>query len=117
MNIRVFQIIVPVLALLVILWQLRKVYLAKALWKDIWPSVLFALTIGLIAIFPDAITNRLAKLLDFKSNINAILFLLIGVLFVSLIQLFGMYRKQQKSITRLTQEIALLMAEKTNTVP
>lgn len=117
MNIRIFQIVVPALALLIILWQVRKIFLSKAVWEDVWPSIAFALLVGIIALFPDMVAKKIAALFDFKSKVNAILFLLIGILFISLIQLFNLYRVQQKSITRLTQELSILMAEKKNTLP
>ena len=117
MNIRVFQILVPALSLIYILWQLRRLYTNKVVWKDIWPGVIFSIIIGLIALFPDSLTHKLADLLDFESNVNAIFIVLIGILFISLIRLFDLYRKQQKSITKLTIEISILMAEKDKTIP
>ena len=106
-----FQIVVPAVAAIIVLWQLRRIILSKATWKDVWPSVVFSLLLGFIALFPDTITMKLAKFLDFESNINAILFALVGILFVSIIRLYDMYRKQQRSITKLTQELSILMAE------
>ena len=114
---RVYQILIPAIALIYILWQFRRLHLAKALWKNIWPGILFAVFIAALAIFPNFITRRLAKFLDFKSNVNAILFFLIGVLFVAVIQLYNMYNAQQKTITKLTMELSVLIAEKTKTVP
>jgi len=112
MNIRTFQIIVPLFSVIFILWQLWRVYNFKIKWKSIWPSVLFAVFISMIALFPDTITNWLAKILDFKSNINAIIFVLIGFLFVAVIILYDLYKRQQKTITKLTIELSLLMADK-----
>ena len=117
MNIRVFQILVPLLSLAFILWQLRRLYINKVVWKDIWPGVMLWIFIGIIALFPDTIARKLADLLDFESNVNAIFFVLIGILFVSLIRLFDLYIKQQKNITKLTIELSILMAEKDKTVP
>lgn len=112
MNIRTFQIIVPLLAVVFILWQLWRIYHFNAKWKAIWPSALLAFFISIIAIFPDSTTNWLAKTLDFKSNVNAIIFVLIGSLFVAVIILYDLYKRQQKTITQLTIELSLLMADK-----
>ncbi len=112
MNIRTFQIIVPVIAILYLLWQFRSIYNYKTKWKGVWPSALIAIFISLIAIFPDQITTWLARILDFKSNVNAIIFVLIGFLFILVLVLYDMYKKQQKSITKLTIELSILMSEK-----
>jgi len=68
--------------------------------------------ISILAVFPDTITNWLAKTLDFKSNINAIIFVLIGILFLAVIILYDLYKKQQKTITTLTIELSVLMEDK-----
>ncbi|MEP0265773.1 DUF2304 domain-containing protein [Dokdonia sp.] len=112
MNIRSFQILVPILAAIFILWQLWKIYRFKAKWKAIWPGILVAFFISIIALFPDVTTNWLAKTLDFKSNVNAIIFVLIGFLFGAVIILYDLYKRQQKIITKLTIELSLLMADK-----
>ncbi|MFC4634272.1 DUF2304 domain-containing protein [Dokdonia ponticola] len=112
MNIRTFQIVVPLLVTIFISWQLWRIYRFKTKWKAIWPSALIAFFISSIAIFPDSTTTWLAKVLDFKSNINAIIFVLIGVLFVAVIILYDLYKKQQKTITKLTIELSLLRADK-----
>ncbi len=112
MNIRTFQIIVPVIAAIFVLWQLWRIYNFKTKWKAIWPGTLLALFISIIAIFPDSTTNWLAKTLDFKSNVNAIIFVLIGVLFGGVIILYDLYKRQQKVITELTIELSMLMADK-----
>jgi len=112
MNIRTFQLIVPMVATIFILWQFWRIYKLKTKWKAIWPGALFAVFATLMAIFPDEITTWLAKTLDFKSNVNAIIFVLLGFLSVSVIILYDLYKKQQKSITKLTIELSLLMAEK-----
>ncbi|MFK5982017.1 MAG: DUF2304 domain-containing protein [Flavobacteriaceae bacterium] len=112
MNIRTFQIIVPAIAIIYLFWQIRNIYNYKTKWKAIWPGIILAITISFLAIFPDQITNWLAKTLDFKSNINAIIFVLLGVLFVAVIILYDLYKKQQKNITKLTIELSILMSEK-----
>ena len=112
MNIRAFQLIVPLVATIFILWQFWRIYKFKTKWKAIWPGTLFAIFATLMSIFPDEITNWLAKSLDFKSNVNAIIFVLLGFLFVSVIILYDFYKRQQKSITKLTIELSILMAEK-----
>lgn len=112
MNIRSFQILVPILAVIFILWQLWKIYSFKTKWKAIWPGILVAFFISIIALFPDVTTNWLAKALDFKSNVNAIIFILIGFLFGAVIILYDLYKRQQKIITKLTIELSLLMADK-----
>ncbi len=112
MNIRTFQILVPAIAIIYIIWQLKNIYKNQTRWKAIWPSILLSISISLIAIFPDQISNWLAKTLDFKSNINAIIFVALGVLFILVLILYDLYKKQQKSITKLTIELSLLIAEK-----
>ncbi len=112
MNIRTFQIIIPILSVIFILWQLWRIYTFKTKWKSVWPGALFAVFISIIALFPDFTTNWLAKTLDFKSNVNAIIFVLIGFLFGAVIILYDLYKRQQKTITKLTIELSLFMADK-----
>jgi hypothetical protein len=69
--------------------------------------VLFWTFTSLLAIFPDAITDRLAKWLGIKSNINAILFLGLGILFFIQFRLFFLLKKQNHTITELARKIAL----------
>jgi hypothetical protein len=112
MNIRTFQILVPLFGFIFILWQLWKIYSFKTKWKAIWPGILVAFLISIIAIFPDVTTNWLAKTLDFKSNVNAIIFVLISFLFGAVIILYDLYKRQQKTITKLTIELSLFVADK-----
>ena len=117
MGVRVFQIIVPIIVLLFIFYQVRRLYLARVEVRDIIPSVFIALLIGLVALFPDSITNKIARFFQFESNINALLFMLIGILVVGVILLYDMYRKQQREITRLTIEVGILKGQKEGTLP
>jgi|TARA_Y100000385_G_C13037710_1_gene613805 hypothetical protein len=112
MNIRTFQIVVPLLAVIFIFWQFWKIYNFKIKLKAIWPGILVAFFISIIALFPDVTTNWLAKTLDFKSNVNAIIFILIGTLFGTVIILYDLYKRQQKTITKLTIELSLIVADK-----
>lgn len=112
MNIRTFQILVPLLGVIFILWQFWKIYNFKSKWKALWPGILVAFFTSIIALFPDVTSNWLARTLDFKSNVNAIIFILIGFLFGAVIILYDLFKRQQKTITKLTIELSLLVADK-----
>jgi hypothetical protein len=71
-------------------------------WCCIWVFIIA------VAIVPDIITVYLAKSLGIKSNINAIVFLSLGILFFLQYNLFLTIKRQNKTITDLVKKIALM---------
>lgn len=65
----------------------------------------------MLALFPDAVSHHIANILDFKSNVNAILFLLVGLLSAAFVSTNIRVNQQNRHITKLSKEIALLAEE------
>ena len=60
-----------------------------------------------IALFPDLISDFIAQVFGIKSNINALLFFAIGLLFYFQLQLYKITKKQDAYLTELTRKTAL----------
>jgi len=107
MELRYFQIIVPILSLLLIWRQWMTYRKAKS---SIYETVLisiFWLTVMVFAFFPDFISEGIAKLFGIKDNVNAIIFFALGLLFYFQFQLYKILKRQDEYLTELTRKIAL----------
>lgn len=108
MEVRIFQILVPLLVLIYVGYQIRLVFNSTKGWLDIAPIIVLSSILLVIAVAPDWISNKLAGLLGFKSNVNAILFSLIGIICLFVFKIFDSIKTLQRNITKLSIEYALL---------
>ncbi len=108
MEIRIFQLAVPLVFIFYFVYEVRKILNGKKSWIDLAPNILISVIIIIVAIAPDWTTNNLANLLGIKSNVNAILFSLIGILCLLVFRIFDYIRELQSQITKLSMEYALL---------
>ncbi len=69
--------------------------------------MLFWITISLLAIIPDMVSFSLAETLGFRSNINAVIFVALGFLFLMTYYHSSTIEKLEKQITELIRKIAL----------
>ncbi len=111
-DIRLFQVVVPLLFVMYILYQLNMIRLHRKEWRDVLIPTFVAFMIMIVAIAPDRIAHYLSLVLDIKNSVNAILVSSIGILFVLMFRLFELIRRQRKHITDLTIEISLLKIKK-----
>ena len=107
MEIRYFQIIIPIISMLFIIRQYR------AYRKDIL-SIYEALIIALfwvgvscLALFPDFFSDIIANIFGIKDNINALIFFALGLLFYFQLQMYKIIKKQDQLLTKLARKIAL----------
>jgi len=107
MQLEIFQIIVPAISLLFIAGLVRRFYRARASWEETLIGSLFWIAVVIFAIFPDLISRWIARLFGIKSNINAIIFFCIGLIFFFQYKLFFMIKKQQSDLTTLVRQLAL----------
>ncbi len=107
MEIRLFQILVPILALLFMIYLVRRYSNSKSTIYELVLGVGFWIAVSIFAIFPDFFSNLIAKIFGIKSNINAIIFFCIGILFFVIFKMYFMIKKQDKAITDLVRHIAL----------
>ena len=71
----------------------------------IW--LLFWLAISILAIIPDLISLNIAQFLGFKSNINAIIFVALGFLYIFMFYMTALVEKLEKQITEIVRILAL----------
>ncbi len=107
MKIEIYQIIVPLVGIIGILYSLKQhikginTVFESLLWSVLW------LFVSLVAIFPDAITVFLSKSIGIKDHINAIIFIGLAISFFLNFKLFDSFKKQNKLITDLVRKIAI----------
>lgn len=107
MEIRIFQIIVPLISVLFIISFITRYLKAKSSVQETILAVLLWVGIAIFAIIPDTISNFIADLFGIKSNINAIIFLSIGGLLYMQIRLFNIIKDQKQKLTKLTRRLAI----------
>jgi hypothetical protein len=112
MKLEIYQIIVPFAGALFILGLLRRFWMSKASWQEALVGGTFWLGIILFALFPDFFSNLIARIFGIKSNINAVIFFCIGLIFFIQYRLFFMLKKQETALTTLTRRLALEDAQK-----
>lgn len=107
MEIRIFQIIVPLIALFFIYSLVLRYRKSKITVYEVVLGVLFWLGALLVALFPDFFSNWIARIFGIKSNINAIIFFCLGLLFFFQFKMYFIIRRQEKALTILTRQLAL----------
>ena len=102
-----YQWLVPLVALIYIVrialqYRNRKRFLGSTvLWSAFW------LLIAILAILPDMISVNIARFLGFKSNINAVIFVAIGFLFILMVYLTATVERLEKQVTGVVRELAI----------
>lgn len=71
----------------------------------IW--LLFWVTISILAIVPDLVSTNIAQILGFKSNINAVIFVALGFLYLFMFYVTAIVEKLEKQMTEVVRELAL----------
>lgn len=107
MEIRYFQIIIPIISMLFII---RQFIPHKKNILNVYETIiitLFWIGISCLALFPDFFSDIIAKVFGIKDNINALIFFALGLLFYFQLQIYKIIKKQDQLITELTRKIAL----------
>ena len=112
MNIEFYQILVPLLALFFIIELVRKFRNSKISPQEAFAGSVFWLSLAVFAMFPDFFSKQAAELFGIKNNVNAVIFISLGVMFFFQYKLFFLIKKQEQELTRLTRQIALHSKEK-----
>lgn len=74
--------------------------------------VVFWISITALAIIPNAISQGIADLLGFKSNVNAIIFVALGFLFSIVFYLSAAVERLERQMTDLIRKVAIENASK-----
>jgi len=106
-SLQIYQWLVPLIAIFFIyrvVTQFRnnkRLLIGTLLWVGFWAMV------SILAIKPDFISNNLAKSLGFRSNINAVVFVALGFLFIMTYYQSSIIDLLEKQMTELVRRIAL----------
>lgn len=107
MELRIFQVIVPLSALLFIGDLVISHRKSKVSVLELTLGLAFWLSVILFAIFPDFFSNAIAQIFGIKDNVNAILFFCIGLLFFFQFKQYFLIRRQSRDLTLLMRKMAL----------
>lgn len=108
---RPFQIIVLIVSIIFLFRVIKKYRKSQVNLIETILGLTFWSATLLLALFPDSISNKLARIFGIKDNINAVIFILMGFLGVIQFRLFNLMRHQNQAITNLIRKIALLENE------
>lgn len=106
-QIEIYQWLVPLIALffmyriLVQFKNSKRLLVGTILWMAFW------IIISLLAIIPDLVSFSIAETLGFKSNINAVIFVALGFLFLMTYYQSSTIERLEKQMTDLIRKIAL----------
>lgn len=107
MQLEIYQWLVPLIGLF---YVVRLYYQFRQNKRGIVSTLvwgLFWLTITVLAIIPNPVSFKMAHLLGFKSNINAVIFVALGWLFLLVFYLSSTIDRLERKITELVRKIAL----------
>lgn len=79
----------------------KRTILAAVVWVLFWISIIT------LAIIPNQVTNKIAAILGFKSNVTAIIFVAIGLLFLFIFFLSSSIEKLENQLTELVRKLAI----------
>lgn len=117
MQLEIYQWLVPLIAGFFIIRTIRqhqkhtRTIVGTAIWLAFWVAVV------ILAVVPDLISFRIAEMLGFKSNINAVIFIGLGFLFLIVFYLSDALNRLDRRMTDLIRELAKERAEKDNETP
>jgi hypothetical protein len=112
MHFEIYQWLVPLICIfylsrtLVQLAQNKRSLSSGLLWTVLWVTIL------VLAVIPNPVSMQIASLMGFKSNINAIIFVSLGWLFLLIFYLSSTLDRLERQLTILVRRIAISEAEK-----
>ncbi len=104
---QLYQILVPIISLFFIVRIFiqvrakRRSSLSASVWYIFWGIIAF------LAIAPDLISLFLAKSFGFADNVNAIIFVALGLIFLIIFYLSSTIDKIEAQLTELVRQIAI----------
>jgi hypothetical protein len=107
MDVQLYQIVGGIGALLFLFLSVRQFLGGHISLRELVFWSFFWLFTLMLSLFPDPISQFLANTLGIKSNLNAIFFLGLGVLFFIQFRLYLVIRRQNEIISSLVRRIAI----------
>lgn len=102
-----YQWLVPIIAVYYIYRIVGQYRGHKRLVSSTLIWIIFWITCSFLALMPDLVSDRIAKLLGFKSNINAVIFVALGLLFLFMFYLTAIIEKMERQLSDTIRELAL----------
>jgi len=106
-QIEIYQWLVPLVAIFFI-WRIisqfranRRLLIGTVIWVSFW------VILGLLAMLPDPISFSIAESLGLKSNINAVIFVWLGFLFIMTYYQSSTIERLERQVTQLVRKVAL----------
>lgn len=106
-QIEIYQWLVPLVALFFVYRIVsqfranRRLLLGTVIWVSFW------VILSLLAMLPDAISFSIAESLGLKSNINAVIFVWLGFLFIMTYYQSSTIERLERQMTELVRKVAL----------
>ena len=113
MQLEIYQWLVPLIAGFFIIRTIRqhqkhhRTITGTVIWLVFWVALI------VLAVVPDLISFRIAEMLGFKSNINAVIFIGLGFLFLIVFYLSDSLSRMERRMTELIRELAKERARRT----
>lgn len=106
-QLEVYQWVVPLITLYYIVRTVKQYRNGKYSPRNTVIWILFWLSITLLALVPDRVTNSIARGLGFKDHINALIFVVLAVLILMVFYLSAAVNRIEDKMTELVRRIAL----------
>lgn len=107
MEFQIYQWLVPIIGLFYMVRIIRGLRQKKRSPKNAFVWLVFWIVIIILAIIPNEISFKVAEVLGFASNINAIIFVALGLLFLFVSYLSNSVEKLEQRQTTLVRDKAL----------
>ncbi len=107
MQFEIYQWLVPIIGIFFIIRTLRAYFKGRRSTGSIILWLIFWITIVILAVIPNELSYKLASMLGFKSNVNAVIFIALGILFAFVFYLSSTIERLEEQITQLTRKIAI----------
>ena len=107
MQIEIYQWLAPIIGVFFIYRTIvqymrrKRTFVALLVWVSFWISI------TLMAIIPNPVSFQIAALLGFRSNVTAVIFVSIALLFLFVFYLSSTIEKLEHQMTDLVRKIAI----------
>ena len=102
-----YQWLVPIIAVYYIYRIVGQYRTQRRLVSSTLIWIVFWITCSILAIMPDLVSDRMAKILGFKSNVNAVIFVALGLLFVFMFYLTAIIEKMERQVSDTIRTLAI----------
>ena len=112
MQFEIYQWLVPLVGLIYIGRTFLQFRRGKRSMRGMVIWTIFWFIIIVLAVIPNPVSFKIAEILGFKSNINAVIFVALGLLFLLVFYLSSSLDRIERQMTELVRKLAIKEAEK-----